>query len=88
MTRQILTEKYDGDFSKINLDDFVGKKYFTNNENNFLNDHVSEAFGAYYSKNLMFTSEINNPNVIYYETYEQKQNKLNLNNLETENESK
>ncbi len=38
-TKDILTSKYDGDYSKINLEDFTEKKYFDNIESNFKGDH-------------------------------------------------
>ena len=69
-TKDILIEKYDGDFSKINLDDFAKKQYFETTESNFRGSHVEEAFDVFYSRHLLFSAEIGNPKIIYHEGYQ------------------
>jgi hypothetical protein len=74
-TKDILIHKYKGDFSKINLDDFMEKKNFKSIKGNFKGTHVEEAFGNYFSKNVMFAAQVGSYKVVYHEGYQEKQKK-------------
>lgn len=77
-TKDILSQRYGRDFGKINLDDFVGKKIRGNAEGHFSGDHLEEAFGVFYSKNVHFVAGVTDPEVIYYESYLEEEKRINL----------
>jgi hypothetical protein len=48
------------------MKDFTTKQYFKDPSSNFKGTGVEEAFGVYYSKQILFAAEVNSPKVIYH----------------------
>lgn len=64
----------------------MGKRYWESLEGNFKAGHVEDAFGVYYSRNVQFSAEVGNPNIIYYESYKEEEKEVNLDKLPNEQE--
>lgn len=67
-TREVIVDRYGSDFAKEATGVFNGKKY-GGSEANFKGNDVEEAFGVYYSRNVLFAAGVGNPEVHYHMGY-------------------
>ncbi len=67
-TREVLRSE-NGNIKEPVLSDYSQKKILKLREG-YLGSHIEEAFSQFYSKNLAFVAEIDNPRVIYLEGWD------------------
>ena len=79
-TREVLRND-NGGIREAKLTDFTAQKVLDVTEK-YLGSKVEEAFEQFFSKNVAFSVQLDNPKVIYFEGYQENKNVIHFSSLE------